>query len=231
MVPARGRQRFLFAAYHFPAYGTAKAPGPLQLPIDDPRSVQIRTHWLPHIDRYGVTAVFEHDNHCYKRTHRLRNHQRDDLNGVLYLGDGAWGSAARRRRQVTPRPIPGPPPRAAWCGGQRGGPGRGKPMPAAGSSGPCPPVPPGPGRHGCGRGRRNGRREVGAVDDQVEAAVLEEIAHAVGIEVAPVDAQAAAAGWGQNPAEWPKSAVPPPATPRRDGGTPGALIGFSFSGD
>jgi len=94
-LTARARQTFLFACYHFPAYGSAKAPGPGKLPIDNPRSIAIREHWMPHLERYGATAVFENDHHNYKRTHRLRGHRRDDDNGLLYLGDGAWGVRTR----------------------------------------------------------------------------------------------------------------------------------------
>jgi hypothetical protein len=50
---------------------------------------------MPSWEKYGVTAVFENDHHNYKRTHRLRQHKRDDTNGILYLGDGAWGVATR----------------------------------------------------------------------------------------------------------------------------------------
>jgi len=94
-LAARARQTFLFACYHYPAYGTAKAPSPDKLPIEHPRSIAIREHWVPHLERYGVTAVFENDHHNYKRTHRLRGHRRDDKNGLLYLGDGAWGVRTR----------------------------------------------------------------------------------------------------------------------------------------
>ncbi|MBM3955168.1 MAG: metallophosphoesterase family protein [Planctomycetes bacterium] len=102
-LAARQARPFLFAAYHFPAYGTAKAPAD-KLPIEHPRSVEIREHWTPHLERHGVSAVFEHDHHTFKRSHRLRGHRRDDTNGILYLGDGAWG--------VRTRPVPSP--EAAW---------------------------------------------------------------------------------------------------------------------
>lgn len=91
----RGDQRFLFAVYHYPAYGTAKLDEGSELPCDNRVAREIRTGWAPLFERYGVTAVFENDHHTYKRTHRLRNHRRDDENGVLYLGDGAWGVHAR----------------------------------------------------------------------------------------------------------------------------------------
>jgi hypothetical protein len=90
----RTEQTFLFACYHYPAYGTTKAPRN-GLPIDASRSVEIRENWVPHFERYGVTAAFENDHHNFKRSHRLRQHERDDDNGILYLGDGAWGVSTR----------------------------------------------------------------------------------------------------------------------------------------
>ncbi|MFO0870363.1 MAG: fibronectin type III domain-containing protein [Pirellulales bacterium] len=93
-LASRAEQTFLFACYHYPAYGTTKAPKG-GLPIDAPRSVEIREHWVPHFERQGLTAVFENDHHNYKRSHRIRAHRRDDQYGVLYLGDGAWGVKTR----------------------------------------------------------------------------------------------------------------------------------------
>lgn len=99
----RAERKFVFACYHYPAYGTTKAPAG-GLPIDAPLAASIREHWVPHFERYGLSAVFENDHHNYKRTHRIRQHQRDDANGILYLGDGAWG--------VETRTVPLP--EAAW---------------------------------------------------------------------------------------------------------------------
>jgi hypothetical protein len=99
----RADRTFLFACYHYPAYGTDKAARG-GLPIDAPRAVAIREHWVPLFDRFGVSAVFENDHHNFKRTHPLRGHRRDDDNGILYLGDGAWGV---RTRSV-------PKPEVAW---------------------------------------------------------------------------------------------------------------------
>lgn len=93
-LAARKDQQFVFVCYHYPAYGTTKAP-PGKTPIDAPLSIAIREHWMPHWEKYGVTAVFENDHHNFKRTHRLRRHQRDDENGILYLGDGAWAVRTR----------------------------------------------------------------------------------------------------------------------------------------
>jgi hypothetical protein len=90
----RAGQRFVFPVYHWPAYGTTKADEG-KLPCETARSVSIRTHWIPHFEKHGVSAVFENDHHNYKRSHPLRGHQRDDVNGITYLGDGAWGVATR----------------------------------------------------------------------------------------------------------------------------------------
>ena len=93
-LAARSGHRFVFPSYHFPAYGTAKSEEG-KLPCEAPKAVEIRTHWVPHFEKHGVSAVFEHDHHNYKRSHPLRGHQRDDANGITFLGDGAWGVATR----------------------------------------------------------------------------------------------------------------------------------------
>jgi hypothetical protein len=95
----RSGQQFLFAGYHYPAYGTSKGPEN-GLPIDAPRSISIQKQWSPHFERYGVSAIFENDHHNFKRSHRIRGRKRDDENGLLYLGDGSWG--------VKPREVPDP---------------------------------------------------------------------------------------------------------------------------
>lgn len=94
VLAARTGQQFLFTCYHYPAYGTEKSPEG-GTPIDAPRAIAVREQWVPHFERYGLTAALEHDHHNYKRSHRIRRHQRDDENGILYLGDGAWGVETR----------------------------------------------------------------------------------------------------------------------------------------
>ena len=90
----RDDQQFLFACYHYPAYGTTKEPKG-GLPIDAKHAVAIQQNWCPSFDRYGASAIFENDHHNYKRSHRIRNRERDDENGILYVGDGAWGVETR----------------------------------------------------------------------------------------------------------------------------------------
>ena len=95
----RREQKYLFAVYHYPAYGTTKAPKD-GLPSDADVAKRIQAEWVPLFERFGLTAVFENDHHTFKRTHRIRDGKRDDANGILYLGDGCWG--------VATRPVPEP---------------------------------------------------------------------------------------------------------------------------
>ncbi|MBL8861089.1 MAG: fibronectin type III domain-containing protein [Planctomycetes bacterium] len=90
----RASQQFLFPVYHYPAWGTTKAPRG-GTPLDAPVARAIRANWVPLFERHGISAAFEHDHHNFKRTHRIRAGQRDDEHGLLYLGDGAWGVHVR----------------------------------------------------------------------------------------------------------------------------------------
>lgn len=94
-LAARADRRFVFPAYHYPAYGTTKRPKDGGLPSEHPRSLTIRREWSPLFEKNAVTAVFENDHHAYKRTYPIREGRRDDEAGVVYLGDGAWGVEVR----------------------------------------------------------------------------------------------------------------------------------------
>jgi hypothetical protein len=82
-LTARADRPHLFAAYHRPAYGTAKV-------ADE----HVLRDFVPLFDRFDLDVAFEHDHHTYKRTHRLRAGAIDP-EGTLYLGDGAWGQPPR----------------------------------------------------------------------------------------------------------------------------------------
>ena len=58
-------------------------------------AVEIQKAWCPLFEEHGVDAVFENDHHTYKRTYPLTAGKRDDEKGVVYLGDGAWGTRTR----------------------------------------------------------------------------------------------------------------------------------------
>jgi hypothetical protein len=93
-LAARTGQQLIFPVYHYPAYGTAKAEEG-KTPPEHPRSVMIQKSWVSLFERFGVSAVFENDHHTFKRTHPIRNNQRDDATGITYVGDGAWGVRVR----------------------------------------------------------------------------------------------------------------------------------------
>lgn len=74
-----------FVCYHRPAYGTGVKGD----------AIDIRQQWSPLFEKYGVEAVFENDHHTYKRTKPLINNK-EAANGVIYMGDGAWGTNLRK---------------------------------------------------------------------------------------------------------------------------------------
>ena len=76
---------FKFACYHRPAWGTGVKGD----------SLEIQKEWCPLFEEYHVDAAFENDHHIYKRTYPLKGGERDDSEGVVYLGDGAWGTRTR----------------------------------------------------------------------------------------------------------------------------------------
>jgi hypothetical protein len=49
---------------------------------------------VPLFERHGVRLAFENHDHAYKRTHPLRGGARAP-DGIVYLGDGAWGAPLR----------------------------------------------------------------------------------------------------------------------------------------
>ncbi len=83
-----------FVSYHVGAYPSYRS-------FDGDTATKIRKYWVPLFEKFGVAAVFEHHDHTYKRTWPLRNNKVDFDNGVLYLGDGAWGVDPPR----TPKPA------------------------------------------------------------------------------------------------------------------------------
>ena len=82
------RKNFLykFTCYHRPAWGTGVKED----------AVDIQRLWCPVFEKHQVDAAFENDHHVYKRTYPLKAGKRDDINGVVYIGDGAWGTRTRR---------------------------------------------------------------------------------------------------------------------------------------
>lgn len=72
-----------FPIYHVPAYPSNSSP-------DNKRCADVRHHWVPIFEKAGLRVAFENHDHTYKRTFALLKNKKDK-NGVIYLGDGAWG--------------------------------------------------------------------------------------------------------------------------------------------
>lgn len=77
----------VFPVYHVAAYPSARS-------FDGGVQSEIREHWHPWFDAYGVEIVFENHDHTYKRTHPIRNGE-IAADGIVYIGDGAWGAGGR----------------------------------------------------------------------------------------------------------------------------------------
>ncbi len=77
----------VFPTYHVPAYPSVRNP-------EWSPNVEVRKHWVPLFEMYGVRVAFENHDHAYKRTHPIRN-GKISANGIVYFGDGAWGVRTR----------------------------------------------------------------------------------------------------------------------------------------
>lgn len=74
--------------YHLAGYPSTYSPK-FKLPS------QVRKHWTPLFERYGVKLAFEHHNHGFKRTYPLWEEKIHPL-GIVYMGDGCWGAPPRK---------------------------------------------------------------------------------------------------------------------------------------
>ncbi len=78
-----------FAVYHVPAYPSVRNP-------QQKYCVAVRKHWVPLFEKFNLRTAFEHHDHAYKRTYPLKNQKINMQEGVLYMGDGAWGIKSPR---------------------------------------------------------------------------------------------------------------------------------------
>ena len=76
-----------FAAYHVPAYPSVRN-------FNGKLNPTIRANWVPLFEQYGVNMAFEHHEHAYKRTYPIKE-GKIDPDGIVYIGDGAWGATPR----------------------------------------------------------------------------------------------------------------------------------------
>jgi hypothetical protein len=92
---ARRKIPHVFPVYHTPAYPGYREDTGTQ-------AKEVRAHWCPLFDKYGVKLVFENHDHCFKRTIPLRA-GKGDPKGTVYLGDGAWGVELRKPDPKKPK--------------------------------------------------------------------------------------------------------------------------------
>lgn len=89
MLAERQDRTHLLPVYHVPAYPSHRA-------YSGHTSTRVREHWVPLFEKYGVRVALENHDHTYKRTYPLRNGEIvDDGEGIVYIGDGAWGVEPR----------------------------------------------------------------------------------------------------------------------------------------
>ncbi len=82
----------VFPVYHVPAFPSVRS-------YDEFTSKRVRDNWVPLFERHGLTVAFEHHDHAYKRTKPILREQVNP-NGIVYMGDGAWGVELRRPKRV-----------------------------------------------------------------------------------------------------------------------------------
>ncbi len=78
--------------YKIPLYHVAAYPSCYS--FENARAQFIRDQWVPLFEQYKVKFAFEHHNHAFKRTVPLKENKQDS-EGVVYLGDGSWGVPPR----------------------------------------------------------------------------------------------------------------------------------------
>jgi hypothetical protein len=78
----------VFPVYHVPGYPSVRN-------FSGNTSRLVRENWSPLFERNGIRVAFENHDHVYKRSYPISDGHRDST-GVIYVGDGSWGSIPRR---------------------------------------------------------------------------------------------------------------------------------------
>lgn len=81
------------AVYHVSAYPPVR-------PYRNTYSSALRRHWVPLFDLYHLHLAFENHEHAYKRTYPLTDNKIDPA-GVVYIGDGSWGTTPRVPKEAS----------------------------------------------------------------------------------------------------------------------------------
>ncbi|MFA9478151.1 fibronectin type III domain-containing protein [Phycisphaerales bacterium AB-hyl4] len=84
----REHVQHVIPVYHVPGYPSAR-------PFTGRASREVREHWSPLFEQQGnIRVAFENHDHAYKRTVPIRDGEEHE-DGVVYIGDGAWGVGVR----------------------------------------------------------------------------------------------------------------------------------------
>ncbi len=83
----RSGRDYIIAFYHVPAF-------PSHRDYDGRINKEIREHWVPLFDSYGVRMAFECHDHAYKRSPPIKDMEINP-EGTYYFGDGGWGVKMR----------------------------------------------------------------------------------------------------------------------------------------
>jgi acid phosphatase type 7 len=82
----------VFPVYHVPAHPSHRDPmGQVE--------TRVRDTWVPLFEANDIKLAFEHHDHTYKRTHPIRGGEIAPDDGIVYIGDGAWGVLTREGEQ------------------------------------------------------------------------------------------------------------------------------------
>lgn len=92
LAERKGRFTHILPMYHVPAFPSVRN-------FEGGTSREVREHWVPLFEDAGVQVAFENHDHVYKRTHPIRGGE-VDRDGIVYVGDGAWGVAVRPTHPV-----------------------------------------------------------------------------------------------------------------------------------
>lgn len=87
VLEARRNVPHVFPLYHVPAFPSFRSASGRE-------STLVREHFVPLFESGPVRVAFENHDHAYKRTHPIRDGE-VAADGVVYLGDGAWGVNTR----------------------------------------------------------------------------------------------------------------------------------------
>jgi len=77
----------IIPVYHVGAFPSVRSP-------DGGTHTAVRDNWVPLFEQHNVKVAFENHDHIYKRTYPIRD-GRVSSNGVVYIGDGSWGTNTR----------------------------------------------------------------------------------------------------------------------------------------